>query len=441
MGDRRIGLALAGGSLLVSLPYALLGPNLLLDDWFTLLFRLRDGVLWAGGHQQLRARPGAWLVFLVEYGVIGAHPLAIYLLQAVLVAACVVLLFAAVRRFLDRPTAAAVAGVWALMANHSTLDRWGAAMPALVSLLLLLAGVVLVERAADQDRPPILAVATLVASALTYEASLAAAAAAVLVVPWLCQRRVVLKRVAIGEAALVLTGVWMLSHSQHRTAEFRGWLDFGSLVPAHFGEGLIQPPVLGVLLAMVGLGGLALALARPHLPSLRRLPARATGLVGAGVAVIVLGTLPFARYPIGALGLGDRANAVAGVGTALVWVGVGTLLLRHRALLAGGATVFGLVLLAGHLQRDVDYARAGDDATAVVRAVRAFPTAPGAEVVIGPAMPTHHRIVGLIGTVEPAIQVITGDPDRHARVASDAADFYATPPARRLDVRRVLNRS
>jgi hypothetical protein len=380
-------------------------------------------------------------VFLVEYGVIGAHPLVIYLLQAVLVAACVVLLFVVVRRFLDAPVAAAVAGGWALMANHSTLDHWGAVMPALVSLLLLLLGVVLLERAADAGRPPVVAVLVLVASALTYEASLAAAAAAVLVVPWLCRRTVDLRQLVWGEGALVLTGAWMFAHSQHRTGDLTGWFDFGFMVPAHFGEGLVRPPLLGVALALVGLTGTALALARPHLPSLQPLPAAATGTVTAGMAVIVLGTAPFARYDIAPLGLGDRANAVAGVGTALIWVGIGSLVLRRRPMAVVAAVVFGALLLVGHLQRDVDYIRAGDDAAAVVRRLRTFDAPPGAEVVVGPAMPKYHRIVGLIGTLDPVVQVVTGDRGMHARVANDPADFLATPPALRLDVRRVLNRS
>ncbi|MEY2477332.1 MAG: hypothetical protein QOG87_2647 [Actinomycetota bacterium] len=438
--ERSLAAALAGLSLLVSAPYAVLGPNLLLDDWFTLWFRLRDGLLWTGGYEQLRARPGAWLVLLVEYGFIGAHPLAIYVLQAFLVAACVVLLFLAVRRFADRWVAAAVAGAWALMANHSTLDRWGAAMPALVSLLLLLLGVVLLERATDAGRQPVAAVAVLVASALTYEASLATATVAVVAIPWACRRSADLRAAVWGVAVLAATGLYMFVNSQHRGGKFTGWFDFGALVPAHFGDGLARPAALGVGLAMVGLFGTALALARPMVPSLRGLPSRATTMVSVGLAVIALGTLAFTRYPIAPLGLGDRANAVAGVGTALVWVGIGMLLPRRRAVLVVGGGAFGLILLTGHLQRDVDYARAGDDTVAVVRALERHPAPPGVVVVVGPTMPEHHRIVGLAGTMDPVIQVATGDFDRHAGVATDPTDFFATDPSRRLDVRPVLNR-
>jgi hypothetical protein len=437
--DRRLLWALGGLSILSSIPYAVLGPNLLLDDWFTLAFKLRDGFLWTGGHQQLRARPGAWLVLLLEYGVIGAHPLVIYLLQSALVAGCGVVLFLAARRFVDRPVAAAVAGAWTLMANHSTLHRWGSAMPALVSLLLLLVGIVLLTRASDGGRRPIGAVAVLVASALTYEVSLPAAAVAVVAIPWARRRRVDVRTSAWSLAAMGLTGAWMFANSQHR-GSFTGRFDFGAMVPAHFGEGLVEPPVVGAGLAMVGLFGTALALARPASPSLRGLPAGATRLVAVGLAVIVIGTVAFARYPIAPLGLGDRANAVAGVGTALVWVGIGMLLSNHRAVLVVASVVFGLVLLTGHLQRDVDYARAGDDTVAVVRALRAFPAPPrGGEVVVGPSMPRHDRIVGLIGVLDPVIQVVTGDLDRRARMANDPTDFFATPAARRLDVRPLLS--
>ena len=444
MTDGRTRLLLAGAVIALALPYLVLGPNLLLDDWFTLWFRLDDGILWAGGKEQLRARPGAWSVFLVQFGLIGAHPLALYVLQVGVNAVAVLLLHAACRRLLGPPTALAVALVWAGLANHSTLDRWASAMPALVSLVLLLAGVVLLERTADGEGPAWTAGLAFVASGLTYEASLAPAAVAVIAIPWLCTRRLLpVRHVVALEAAVVATGAWMFANSQHRGGEFEGWLDFGAMLPAHVGWALVRPQWLGVALAVVGIVGVTLALARPLAPTLRSLPPRPTHLTLGGLAVIALGTAAFVRYPIAPTGLGDRANCVSSVGTALLWVGVGSLLWPARPKLArGAAAVFATLLVVGHVQRDVDYARAGDDSVRVLAALdRTYPSRPaGATVVVGPGPIRHHGIVGLIGPLDQAVRADSGDKTRRARVAEDAADWAATPRHLRLDVRPLLNR-
>lgn len=118
----------------------------------------------------------------MQFGLIGAHPAVLYLLQVAANVTAVLLLYAACRR--------------------------ASAMPALVSLTLLLAGVVLLERAADGRGAVWTAGLALVASGLTYEASLAPAVAAVVVIPWLCTRRFLAVRQLVAlEAALVATGV------------------------------------------------------------------------------------------------------------------------------------------------------------------------------------------------------------------------------------------
>jgi hypothetical protein len=439
--DRRLPWAIAGLSLLTSVPYAVLGPYLLLDDWFTLWFRMRDGILWTGGHGQLSARPGAFLVLLVQYGVIGAHPLVLYLLQAALAAAAAALLFVAGRRLLGPGRAFAVAAVWVLLPNHSSIDRWAAALPALVSLVLLLAGVVVLERAVERGGSVTAAVALLCASALCYEASLAPGALALLAVPWLMERRPDLRDLAMAEVPLVLTGAWMFAHSQHRSGDFSGWFDFARMVQAHMGVGLNRPEGLMLAVLVVGLIGTMLALARPVAPSLRSLPEDATRLVLAGLVVIGAGTVAFARYPIAPLGLGDRANVVASVGTALLWVGIGTALWdRRRAVGVAAAAAFALVLLLGRVERDVDYTAAGDDAKRILAALdRTYPSRPPGVVVVGPKPVFHYGIVGLIGPLDQAVRADSGDRTRRARVASDPDDFRRVPPELRLDTRDVLS--
>src|SRR2546426_771949 len=90
----------------LAVPYALRGPKLLLDDFPVLRNRHFDGVLATAGRNQLRARPGAWLVYTLTFGTIGPHPLALYALQVVLDAAVVVTLFFAARRFVPQRAAA-----------------------------------------------------------------------------------------------------------------------------------------------------------------------------------------------------------------------------------------------------------------------------------------------------------------------------------------------
>src|SRR5207249_10513981 len=76
--DRRVAAGLVVLVAVVAVPFAVLGPKFILDDWFTVYWRTFQGVLWTGGHGQLRARPGAWLTFLVEFGLVGRHPLAVF---------------------------------------------------------------------------------------------------------------------------------------------------------------------------------------------------------------------------------------------------------------------------------------------------------------------------------------------------------------------------
>src|SRR5581483_10393287 len=175
--------AIGALALAVAVPFALRGPGFILDDWFTLYFRRFQGVLWAGGHGQLAARPGAWLTYLLEFGLIGAHPQAIYAIQTLLNVAIAVALFRLARRFVPESTALAIAVVWVVLQDHSTVDHWASTTPSQVSLLLLLVGGLALVTATDRRSAGVLAVALFAASALSYEATLPVAAAALFAVP------------------------------------------------------------------------------------------------------------------------------------------------------------------------------------------------------------------------------------------------------------------
>src|SRR5437588_4353469 len=314
--DRAVVIGLVVLVLAIGIPYAVMGPKFILDDWFTIDWRSRLGLLHTS--DQMQSRPGAWATFVVEFGLIGRHPLVIHLLQVGLSAVIAVLLFLVARRFLPTGLAAGVAALWVRLPDHSSLGRWASTMGIQMSLLLFLAGALLLTRAAERGRRPLAAVACFVASALCYEATLPAAAVALVAIPWLKGRRPRVGALLVELLPLVGAGVWMLFHSQH---EKGGWFSFSLVYPAHFGWGLTPIRAMGLALGLAAAVLIALGLGGFFLPSLRQLDRRGCWLVAAGLAVIVLGTLPFARYAIDPLGLGDRANVVSSLGAASVWLG------------------------------------------------------------------------------------------------------------------------
>jgi hypothetical protein len=161
-------------------------------------------------------------------------------------------------------------------------------------------------------------------------------------------------------------------------------------------------------------------------------------LIAAGLALIVIGTLPFARYAIEPLALGDRANVVSSLGAAAVWLGLVVLLWRWRAIAVAFLLVFAGIVVAKHLQRDADYANAGRDAARILTAVgRAYPVSPREAIVVGPTPLFHHGVVGLIGVEDQAARPFLHRRDIHVYVAQHAREFYATPPELRLDTRTI----
>ncbi|MCU1450516.1 MAG: hypothetical protein JWP02_2686 [Acidimicrobiales bacterium] len=419
----------------LAVPFAVMGPKFILDDWFTLYWRRFDGILWTGGHGQLRARPGAWFTFLVEYGLIGPHPLAVYALQTALNAAIAVSLFVAARAFLPSMRAAAVSVGWVVLQNHSSLDHWAATMPSQVSLLLLLLGVATLVRSTDRGGWGPVAVALFVASALTYEASLPLAAVALVAVPLLRRRPVRWPLVGAQFVPLAAAATWMLAHTQHHE---HGWFEFGLVYPAHFGWGITPGRPLGQLLGVAVAIVLVLLLAGRFLPSFGRPPRDATALVVTGLAVVVLGTLAFARDPIEPVALGDRANVMSSIGASLVWVGIGLLLWHWRrrlAVVVGAAFV--VMSLTARVWRDVDYARAGRDSDRILATIAArYPDPPAGVIVVGPTPLYHHGVVGLIGEIKEATQAYTGRRGYRALVALHPSDYDAAPVELRVDSRR-----
>jgi hypothetical protein len=418
---------------LLAIRYAVLGPKFILDDWFTLYWRSTRGLLRTS--DQLRSRPGGWLVYVVEFGVIGRHPLAIYAVQVALNALAAVLLYLAARSFVHRSLAAGLAALWVVLPDHSALEHWASTMGIQVSLVLFLAGVLLLVRATDAGRPPVLAIVAMVAAGACYEATLPASLLALYVVPRLRRRPTSWRALALEALPLFAVGGWMLSQSQHETT---GWFSFSIVYPAHFGWGLTPTKSLGVVLGLVAAVLLVLAVASPLLPSLRPLGTKGPRLVWAGLAVIVVGTLPFARYAIDPVALGDRANVISAIGAAAAWLGLVVMLWDRRPLALALLAVLVALCVAEHLQRDLDYARAGRDTAHILTAVgRRYPQTPSSFIVVGPRPLYHHGVVGLIGPVQQAARAYLHRPSILVAVAQTPGEFYRTPPELRLDTRTI----
>ncbi len=427
---RWAGPAVVAVAVAVRVPYALEGPRYLLDDYYTLWFRMSRGLLGTAGPGQLLARPGAWLAYLVEFGVLGRHPLVGYLVLAGLGTTAAYLLFRCAARLVPWRAALAVSVLWAVTANHSTLDHWLSTVNIVLGLCLLLGGTCALIGATDDGRAPILASVLLVASGLCYEATLAPAAAVVVAIPWLRSRwpRV---RVLVGqEVALVGAAVWMVLHTKHDL--HAGAFAYRDLPMSLFGTGVVHERAVAAVLMVAAVSILVASVAALIR---RRGPALGPRLALAGAALIALGTLAFIRDPISPLDLGDRVNQVAAIGAALVWVG-GALQLTGRRW-ASTAALAGLVAVStlGHLVSDLDYRHAGTDTAHIFAAVlKKDPVPPGHVVVVGPMYLSHDGVTGLLGPEGQAFDVATRREGWDVWVALAPSDFASVPPADRVTV-------
>ena len=395
---RRAEWLLVGLVVALALPYALAGPRIILDDWFFLRNAHFDGAFSAGGARQLMGRPGAWLLYAFQFGVIGRRPLALYVLQTAANAAVAVALFAAARRFVDRSVAFAIAAVWVVLPNHSSLSRWFSTFPAVVALLLVLIGLVVL----DTGRRPWVATACFVAAAVSYEAVIPAAMAVLVVVP-LARRRRLDAQVLGGLLALALVTEWLWTHRLYPDVHRA---DLGLLFPIHFGSGIAAFPAAAVVLSLAGAVGLVLGIYRKD------------RLVLAGVAIIAVGSAAFIRWPWTVTGINDRANVIGSIGAATAWVGIGLLLVRVRRQLAVAAVIVAAAfVLPAHHQRDLDYRRAGDDALRTLAAAKTAPLGAGRTVDLDAAgIRSHHETYGLFDWMAPhAVQLVRNDPTVTAR--------------------------
>ena len=360
----RRSIAIIGGLIVVlALPYALAGPNFHADDWVFVRNARFDGVLGAAGPRQV-GRPGATLVYGLTFGAIGAHPLAIQLVQVLLwiVAAGAALI--ALRRFLVAPTALAVVLVWLLVPTHSTLEHWASTAQALVALALLAIGVAALAHAADNHGPGWLGVVALGAAIACYEVTAGAALAALVAVPLVRRRRVRWDIVLRGLIVLAIPLAWLLSHRTVYTVP-RGRLDPTLVLPGNLSLGLAPFGTGGRIVTGIALAGVLVAIARLVRPRLRPESTDAERLAIAGVLVIIVGVVPLVPFATNFIGMDDRLTVVSGVGAAMVWVGVVAMAVRdtgRRHIVALSAVLLLLVAVPLRVGRTRDFVDAGDAA-------------------------------------------------------------------------------
>ena len=385
--------------------YAGGGVDFVLDDWSFAGYRAANGAM---TDVFLRSRPGTWAVQTVLFGIAGDHPLVLFGLVTALFLGVTLLLHRVLRRFLAPGLALAVAAVWVLMPNHNTVAVWGATMPTLVALGLLLAAVLLL---ADGRWLP--AAVALAASVATYELFVPLCLLAPFVVPGVLQRdpptrpvRTVHRVAAVG-AALVATAYVTARPLYPRDLRVPDPVVFWS---GHFGSGLFAtadpPAVLRLAVASV----VAVAVVVCLTAWWRGTRGRDDGpaMVVVGLAIMALSAWVGLTLPFGAFGQNDRLYASSSIGAALVAVGV----FRHAWLRFGaddpsrrgarlgvgaGVAAFVLLCLAGQRISLQSWLRAGDDAVAAVAYVRANAEGDPAasHFVIGPTRIYRNAVTGI----------------------------------------------
>lgn len=313
----------------------------------------------------MRARPGSGVVYALTVGLVGRHPAVALVVQVALAAATAIALRQLVVRFLPPTDATVVAALWVVLPNHGSLLYWTSGTAITAALLLLLLGARCLADGHDLAGALLLA-----ASVLTYEATGPAAVAATAAVPWLAARSW-RRSAVVGAAVLAPVAAWVVVS---RASVKRGLgvsADLGLVLPAHVGWGVLPDAV-----AVAG-GAVACVVVTLSLIESVRLQrvTREAGMIGAAVALIVLGTIPFVRYFYAPLGAGDRVNVVAGVGTAFLWAAVfgwlgrrASTSLRPVVAVAVAACVLGFGVATW--QRAHAWADAADDAAATLRELR-----------------------------------------------------------------------
>lgn len=435
-------LLLVGAAVAVTAWYLLLGTGFVLDDWYTLGNARVDGAWAAAGEDQRVARPGAWVLYALVFGVVGEDAAVVVVLLGVVSLLTALLLARLLTRFVPSAVATAVALAWLVLPNHTSLEVWASAVNIAVAVLALVGGLVLVaglepdgERSGPGRARLVGASAALGVGVLCYEAVAPAALAGALALPWLRAGRPRWRATMVAATGPVLAMGWILAN-WHPAKDVKGWVDASQAVGGHLGWGIVPAGPAADLATVVGLAG-SVAAAVVVVRGRSTAP-RATWLVLAGWAVVVLGVVPFLRYLYAPLGAGDRFSCVSAIGGAMVWVGLGWWLhgrRREAAVVAAAALLAGALVQRAHMA-DL-WSRAGDDSRALEAEVRArFPEPPAEPLVFGPAPVQEDNVVAVLdaSNVRGMLRWIYGTSDVDAVVTYGTAEFEGYPASRRIDM-------
>lgn len=436
---RRRGTAIAALAALVvgrAVWYAVQGANFVLDDWSLAGYRHFNGQM---TDVFLRSRPGAWAVNTVLFGVADRHPLVLFALVTALFLLATVALYLVMRRFLAPLPALAVAAVWVLMPNHNTLALWGATMPTLAALSLLLLGLLALTHGRW-----VLGAVLLIGSVLTYELFVPLCLLAPFVAPGPLQRapaeRAVQlwQRFVVAGAVVAATAYLAADPLYPRELRIPDPVVFWS---GHFGTGLFASADPPAILRLGVAGAIAVGVLVCLVAWVRGDRSRDTGpaLVVAGGVVMALGAWVGFTLPLGSYGQNDRLFAATSIGAALVMVGIarfawdrsGAADPSHRparlAVGAGGALFVALCLVGQHISLG-SWIQAGDDAVAAMHYIEANSEGdPGAShFVIGPTRIYRNAVSGLQdGDGKWALRLTFGDEGGGTLRIPDTPDGFA----------------
>ena len=428
----------ATASLAASMVYVILGPGYVLDDWFTLSHAHFGGAWAAAGSAQQTARPGAALVYAVVFGLVGQHPMVTLGILAVVGAATAALLVVVVRRFFGPGLALGTALLWVVFPNHTSLEVWASATNIALCVLLATTATLLLDSTSRRRQAG--ALVLFAGAALCYEAIIPLAAVLILVVPWYRRGRPDWALTAAGAGALGAVAIWIVVHWHPDKHVASGVADLSQALGAHFGWGIAPEGPIASIIMIGGVIGVAVAAARLSLPSLRHHAGRAEAAVAVGCAVIILGTVPFAKYLYAPLGAGDRFNFVSSIGGALVWAGLLAMVgAWRRELLVVAAVVVVGAGLATRGYRSLLWHRAGQDAVAIQQGVVAAIPQPSGTVVVGPAPIQQQNIAAFLdqSNIQGALALAYNSESVRAGLTFSDAQFAQYPPGDRFDMRTV----
>jgi hypothetical protein len=408
--DKRLLALIAFIAAAPSLARAAMSPLPLVDDW-AFIDEARHGGFSVFMHgSDAHSRPLQALSHWLTFAAFGDRMWLHLLLMGALNAVIAVLVARVARRFLPASTSLAVATAWAVLPNHSAIRVWPATTPILLALLLLLLAADLLTR--DVSRLP-LAAALVGASALAYEGGIGLGFAGLLAfgVAGVRRRAVRPYVVVLCLAAVASVGAWVVLTSPKDALPARAFTP--ERVPASELGSALLPNSLGGL-GLVVIAAVLVALVFRLAPGFRRLDE--VRFLVAGLALLVLGVAPFvaARFPLSTDGLLDRGNSFASLGTAVVLVATGRILVPawrgvRPAVLVAACIVMGVATR----ERLTSVHRADQDARRLLAALHSLPPVPADSRLVVAPLPAHGGFTSFgYGSVAAAARRELGHPVR-----------------------------